>query len=66
MSGVGGLHVPSVPEFEGRESFQGDAFHSAQWDKDFHPAGKSVALIGTGASSVQILPAIADKVGVNP
>ena len=65
VSGAGGLHVPSVPEFEGKDSFQGDAFHSAEWDKEFDPHGKTVALIGTGASSVQVLPAIADKVGKN-
>ena len=65
VSGAGGLHVPSVPEFEGKDSFQGDVFHSAEWDKEFDAHGKTVALIGTGASSVQVLPAIADKVGIN-
>ena len=65
VSGVGGLHVPSVPVFEGKDSFKGEAFHSAEWNKEFDPCGKTVALIGTGASSVQVLPAIADKVYIN-
>ena len=62
IGGTGGLHVPSIPEFEGKDSFKGKAFHSAHWKKDFDPTGRTVAIIGTGATSVQLLPAIADKV----
>ena len=59
---MGQLHVPREPEFEGRDVYQGQAFHSAQWRKDYDPTGETVAVIGTGASSVQIVPAIAPKV----
>ncbi len=61
---MGGLHIPSVPSFPGAENFKGPCFHSAQWEKDFDPTGKRVAVIGTGASAVQIVPNIADKVKI--
>ncbi len=62
VSGVGALHIPSIPEFPGAESFKGPKFHSARWQKDFDPTGKRVAIIGTGASAVQIVPSIAKQV----
>jgi cation diffusion facilitator CzcD-associated flavoprotein CzcO len=62
ISAVGQLHRPSVPRFEGQKSFRGKAFHSAQWDHDYDLAGKSVAVIGAGASAVQFVPEIAGKV----
>ena len=63
MSGAGALHVPTVPDFKGKDSFKGDSFHTALWPKegDFI-TGKNVAVIGTGASAIQAVPAIADKV----
>jgi len=51
------------PDIEGRESFQGKMMHTAAWDTDYDLSGKRVAIIGTGASSAQLIPAIADKVG---
>lgn len=60
--GIGGLHIPLTPEFEGAENFKGDVFHSAEWQHDVDLSGKRVAVIGTGASAIQIIPAIADKV----
>jgi len=59
VSGMGGLHVPNLPDLPGRESFQGESWHSARWRDDVSLAGKRVALIGTGASAVQITPRIA-------
>ncbi|HTX10657.1 MAG TPA: NAD(P)/FAD-dependent oxidoreductase [Solirubrobacteraceae bacterium] len=59
---TGQLHKPSVPPIEGRDTFAGHSFHSAQWDHDFDLAGKRVAVVGTGASAVQFVPEIADKV----
>ena len=53
VSGIGILHVPSVPEIPGAELFTGPAFHSARWDRSFDPSGKRVAVIGTGASAIQ-------------
>ncbi|PUA82403.1 flavin-containing monooxygenase [Nocardioides currus] len=58
ISGSGGLSVPKMPDIEGIDSFAGEVFHSARWDHSVDLAGKRVAVIGTGASSVQIVPSI--------
>jgi cation diffusion facilitator CzcD-associated flavoprotein CzcO len=60
--GNGALHVPSIPELPGRASYRGRAFHSAAWDHRFDLTGKSVAVIGTGASAIQFVPEIAPQV----
>jgi|HubBroStandDraft_3_1064219.scaffolds.fasta_scaffold00094_3 cation diffusion facilitator CzcD-associated flavoprotein CzcO len=62
ISGAGALHIPSVPDIEGRDEFQGPAFHSAQWDHSVDLTGKRVAIIGTGASAIQIVPEIVGQV----
>lgn len=62
-SGVGGLVDPKLPAIPGLETFQGKMFHTARWDHDYDLTGKRVAVIGTGASAVQVVPAIAPKVG---
>jgi len=62
ISGAGALHVPSIPEFEGLGEFAGPAFHSAQWDHSVDLTGKRVAIIGTGASAIQIVPEIIGRV----
>jgi cyclohexanone monooxygenase len=54
--GAGGLSEPRLPEVEGIETFQGRLFHSARWDHSVDLAGKRVAVIGTGASAIQIVP----------
>ncbi|WP_431701701.1 flavin-containing monooxygenase [Pseudomonas sp. BR20] len=56
---VGQLNRPLIPAIPGIESFQGQTFHSAQWDHDADWAGKRVAVIGTGASAVQFIPHLA-------
>jgi cation diffusion facilitator CzcD-associated flavoprotein CzcO len=60
--GNGALHLPTLPDIPGRESFQGPGFHSAQWRHDVDLAGKAVAVIGTGASAIQFVPRIAKQV----
>src|SRR5579884_1020602 len=60
---VGALCEPHLPEIDGIETFRGELFHSARWDHDADLAGKRVALIGTGASAIQIGPAIVEQVG---
>jgi cation diffusion facilitator CzcD-associated flavoprotein CzcO len=62
VSAVGALCEPSLPDIKGIETFVGDVFHSARWNHDVALAGKRVALIGTGASAIQIGPAIAKQV----
>jgi cation diffusion facilitator CzcD-associated flavoprotein CzcO len=62
ISGAGALHIPSLPEIDGIDEFTGSAFHSARWDHDVDLTGKRVAVIGTGASAIQIVPGIIDDV----
>lgn len=59
----GQLNNPKVPNFPGKDSFAGPAFHTARWDNSVDLTGKRVALIGVGASSVQVGPGIVDRVG---
>ena len=61
--GPGPLSNPKIPDFEGRDTFEGHSFHSNAWDHDYDLAGKRVAVIGSGASAAQIIPAIAPEVG---
>lgn len=61
VSGIGALHVPSVPEIPGADRFAGAAFHSAQWDRSCDLSAKRVAVIGTGASAIQFIPEIAKQ-----
>jgi cation diffusion facilitator CzcD-associated flavoprotein CzcO len=58
----GPLSDPRVPDFPGKEKFQGKIFHSAQWEHDYDLIGKKVVVIGTGASAIQFVPGIVDKV----
>jgi cation diffusion facilitator CzcD-associated flavoprotein CzcO len=58
----GGLSRPSHPKIEGIKDFGGALFHTAQWPQDISLKGKRVAVIGTGASAIQIVPAIASEV----
>ncbi|MFE7753079.1 flavin-containing monooxygenase [Streptomyces sp. NPDC057428] len=62
VSAVGPLHHPAYPDLPGIESFDGAAFHSAAWRHDVDLTGKRVVVIGSGASAVQFVPAIVDKV----
>ncbi|MBK5218004.1 MAG: NAD(P)/FAD-dependent oxidoreductase, partial [Propionibacteriales bacterium] len=62
VSAVGQLSRPKMPHIVGLESFEGPAFHSAQWDHSFDPKGKRVAVIGTGASAIQFVPHLAEDV----
>lgn len=58
VSATGPLSDPKVPDIPGLESFPGKVFHSARWDHDCDLRGKRVAMVGTGASAAQIVPAI--------
>lgn len=62
VSAVGGLHLPKTPDIQGLASFAGPVFHTARWRHDVELAGKRVAVIGTGASAIQVVPAIAPAV----
>lgn len=62
ISAIGALHVPNYPEIDGLDGFAGTMIHSASWNPDIDLAGKRVAVIGSAASAVQIVPAIVDSV----
>lgn len=61
VTAIGGLSRPSIPHLPGIESFEGAAFHSAQWRHDVQLEGKRIAVIGTGASAIQFVPQVVPK-----
>ena len=61
VTATGQLHVPKVPEFPGKDEFLGEAFHTANWKSNFDPEGKSIGIIGTGASAAQAVPSLANQ-----
>jgi cation diffusion facilitator CzcD-associated flavoprotein CzcO len=63
VSGGGALSDPKIPDLPGLDSFPGTMFHSARWDHAHDLAGERVAVIGTGASAIQFVPAIQPRVG---
>ena len=63
VAATGLLSQPKRPKIKGLDSFAGKSMHTARWDHDYAIEGKRVAIIGTGASAVQIVPCIAPKVG---
>jgi cation diffusion facilitator CzcD-associated flavoprotein CzcO len=56
VTAVGQLSIPSVPRMEGLDDFGGARFHSASWDHSIALEGKRIAVIGSAASAVQIVP----------
>ena len=64
ISGVGGLVDPSYPDIEGMGDFEGDVMHTARWNHEVDLGGKRVAVIGTGASAVQVVPTVASMVAM--
>ena len=63
ITACGQLSVPKMPPFPGLESFEGPVFHTARWRHDVDLAGKRVAVVGTGCSAIQTVPAIQPVVG---
>ena len=59
---AGALFEPRIPEFPGIESFEGEYWHSARWNHGYDLSGKNVVSIGTGASAIQLVPAIQPEV----
>jgi cation diffusion facilitator CzcD-associated flavoprotein CzcO len=62
VSACGGLSRPSYPDIPGVEKFRGEKFHTARWNHAYPFEGKRVAVIGTGASAIQVVPKIAKRV----
>ena len=63
ITAVGQLNRPKIPALPGLDAFRGPLFHSARWPADLDVTGKRVAVVGTGASAMQIVPAIAERAG---
>jgi cation diffusion facilitator CzcD-associated flavoprotein CzcO len=59
---TGQLSRPRVPDIDGMSEFAGAQFHSSRWDHSVSLDGKRVAVVGSGASAIQVVPAIADRV----
>jgi cation diffusion facilitator CzcD-associated flavoprotein CzcO len=62
VSASGLLVHPQLPDIEGIGDFEGKAMHTAYWDWDYDLEGKRAAVIGTGATGIQVIPAIVDQV----
>jgi cation diffusion facilitator CzcD-associated flavoprotein CzcO len=63
ISAVGFLNVPRYPTWPGLERFEGPAFHTARWEHEHDLTGKVVAVVGTGSTATQVVPAIQPSVG---
>jgi 4-hydroxyacetophenone monooxygenase len=62
VSAIGQLNDPAPARFTGDENFRGLTLHSARWSDDINFDGERVAVIGTGATAMQLVPSIADRV----
>ncbi|MBJ7520855.1 MAG: NAD(P)/FAD-dependent oxidoreductase, partial [Solirubrobacteraceae bacterium] len=62
ISAAGPLTEPKLPNIPGLADFEGTLFHSARWNHDYDLTGKRVAVVGTGASSIQFIPEIQPQV----
>jgi len=62
INASGPLSTPVIPNFKGRDTFKGHSFHTNAWDHAYAYQGKRVAIIGSGASAAQVIPAIAPDV----
>lgn len=63
INASGPLSTPVIPNFPGRDNFKGPTFHTNNWNHDVSLKGKRVAIIGSGASAAQAIPAIAPECG---
>jgi cation diffusion facilitator CzcD-associated flavoprotein CzcO len=63
VSAVGLLNQPAYPDWPGLSEFRGPKFHTSRWEHQHDLAGKRVAVVGTGSTAIQIVPAIAPIVG---
>ncbi|WP_395345011.1 flavin-containing monooxygenase [Ningiella sp. W23] len=62
INSTGPLSTPVIPKFKGAELFKGASFHTNDWQHDVDLSNKNVAIVGSGASAAQVIPAIASKV----
>jgi cation diffusion facilitator CzcD-associated flavoprotein CzcO len=62
INAAGALSQPKYPELDGQSEFQGITMHTSRWDHEVDLEGRRVGIIGTGASAIQVIPAIAPRV----
>jgi cation diffusion facilitator CzcD-associated flavoprotein CzcO len=60
VSAIGFLNQPRYPDWPGLKSFRGPVLHTSRWNPELELEGKRVAVVGTGSTAVQLVPAIAD------
>lgn len=60
VTALGILYKPYIPDFPGLDSFQGKVVHSSRWDPSIEHSGKRIAVIGSGASGVQLIGALGE------
>jgi cation diffusion facilitator CzcD-associated flavoprotein CzcO len=58
VAAAGALFEPRIPDFPGLDSFEGETWHSARWNHDYDVKDKKIVSVGTGASAIQLVPAI--------
>jgi cation diffusion facilitator CzcD-associated flavoprotein CzcO len=61
ICGIGPFGRPKIPSFPGLDDYQGIQIHSAVWDKNCDLAGKKIGVVGSGASAIQLVPALAPE-----
>ncbi|MEV6275240.1 NAD(P)/FAD-dependent oxidoreductase [Nocardia sp. NPDC051832] len=61
IGAVGGLEVPRMPDIAGVDEFAGKVVHTARWDHEYDYQGKRIAVIGTGATALQLIPELAEQ-----
>jgi cation diffusion facilitator CzcD-associated flavoprotein CzcO len=61
IAGTGALSEPTTPDVPGLDAFEGSTFHSARWDHSWSAKGKRVAVVGTGASAIQLVPFLQEQ-----
>ena len=59
ITATGFLSQPKIPDIPGIENFDGRVIHTTEWQDDYDPTGKRIAVIGTGATAVQLIPELA-------
>jgi cyclohexanone monooxygenase len=61
ISAMGMISEPVIPSIKGMDSFKGPLFHSSRWPEDLEWEGKRIGIIGAGATTVQMVPAMCEK-----
>jgi cation diffusion facilitator CzcD-associated flavoprotein CzcO len=62
LTATGFLSQPKMPDIEGIDTFKGKVIHTTAWDDSYDLTGKRAAIIGTGATAVQLIPEVAKQV----